>query len=1344
MEADLTIRKKTRFCKEEFQRCLKIQDLAADDWLEQKSAEFNWWVSGLNADKIGPGSLDSRLMLRPDVRDVVADLLDGLITALSKCEDIAEEDIAEVDSLEEPFSSSQYLTANGLNRTPSPWSDMSDGTGTEANCSTKDENDDAVGDLYREQKFYIETNIEILIRIHAAIKKSGLKFRNQRADDALKRAEERYQLEKSHLGEHEALYGSDSSIGEHERFRRFLTRLVLQNGYKEQLLRSIESNIQRFITEHGSEIDDNPYLNCQRKLLLVLRAWLYDPSRLTPIQRRLINANVVRRNRLIHAGNARKAQSATKQDEPQLPHRLPITKEETQQSQVEERKLDQSGQMPATKPSYTPPVPAPTSKKSFVSQTATGLASNFSLTTALVPTKKTKSAATKMSARVATIDYPKCPAKKGPLPCPYCPSILSHAYTERNKWRAHVAQDLCAYVCIFEDCKSPDDMYTSTYEWMSHMARDHSATEWVCTECSKQDPPTVENASIHFFDDSLDLEAHILSLHPEIHESEVNLMVDAGKRPVGIQRVACPLCRPGLVSNPSEEEDGTAFHPESLVEEIGLVHLEEDEHIATHIHEFSLQAFPWPSETKVQDKSGMSISHSTASTRQEITFQGSGDADPIFEIQNYLHNHVEDGGDPFPKRLIIAVDFGTTYSAVSYVEVPQGHASGSVDPRSIRSIENYPQNYHPYKSSMYIKVPTEVIYPLDRHFRDHFNLDSSEGRWKTGDSIGSVTDEDDDIAMFSDVLKKFRWGYQVHEVWNRPSTHSNTTNQPLSRFKLLLDNSEMTESVRRGVTDTISTLKKENVIQRPLHVIADFLTYLLGYTQSELLRQGFDDSYEREMVLCVPTMWTQKACRDMQACLAVAMKRANFTRTDLQNKSIDNLFIVSEPEAAAAHMLSTSAEIKAGDCFVLLDAGGGIVDANTYRVSRELPLRLETEIVAPGGGLHGSSYLNEDFRAYLEDLLAEETYLDDGIDTIHGLVERITFEDFEIMIKPGFDYRMTTSSREIYIRGLRDNPAKGFRNECIYIPSLKIREIFFKQLDAIVEILESQLEGARKEGCTVGKVVLVGGFGTSNSLRERIRGFLEEYGREHNCRVTLMEPQQGTPMNSVASGAVLRALNKENGPERIARLSYGILRTEPFGQFLEHAGLKPSYDHHDGMPYIKDTIDWVLKLVSRYVEALHLLQNQLKHREREFHQYGSVSPSPAAIHSTSGLSAPLSAKRYSTYQTARQNRIIAKLIPITKVSLRILMEYISNWILEGAEYVGEIEVDFSSLRDQLVPIEPIVDNYQQNVGEKHYRIDFMVAIRVVDRNLECFAIHDQNVVQKCRINIAPSFRPEVE
>ena len=68
---------------------------------------------------------------------------------------------------------------------------------------------------------------------------------------------------------------------------------------------------------------------------------------------------------------------------------------------------------------------------------------------------------------------------------------------------------------------------------------------------------------------------------------------------------------------------------------------------------------------------------------------------------------------------------------------------------------------------------------------------------------------------------------------------------------------------------------------------------------------------------------------------------------------------------------------------------------------------------------------------------------------------------------------------------------------------------------------------------------------------------------------------------AVARGAVLRAFDKERGPRRFARSSYGVLRTEEWEAFPEHKdGGKRSYDRHDGQPYAVGTVDWVLKLVT--------------------------------------------------------------------------------------------------------------------------------------------------------------------
>lgn len=279
---------------------------------------------------------------------------------------------------------------------------------------------------------------------------------------------------------------------------------------------------------------------------------------------------------------------------------------------------------------------------------------------------------------------------------------------------------------------------------------------------------------------------------------------------------------------------------------------------------------------------------------------------------------------PPGNRLIIAVDFGTTYSAVSYIPIPQGSSPEFVGPHSIRSIQNYPEDRN-FNSNdqMVAEVPTEVIYPLNRHFREeeasndmHHNATNgveNETHRNTSnpafhldsEHINRYDIDGDDVHTLSNPLDdQFRWGYQVHELWNLPSTHADNSNQPLSRFKLLLDSSAVTQRLRENIQHTVHKLQRQKIVSGNMSVIADFLTYLLKHVQTQLLNEGFDDGFRKEIVLCVPAIWTQQACRQMQTCMAIAMRRAEFRGVDTENNSIENLFIVSEPEAAAAYVLT--------------------------------------------------------------------------------------------------------------------------------------------------------------------------------------------------------------------------------------------------------------------------------------------------------------------------------------------------------------------------------------------------------------------------------------------------------
>lgn len=297
-------------------------------------------------------------------------------------------------------------------------------------------------------------------------------------------------------------------------------------------------------------------------------------------------------------------------------------------------------------------------------------------------------------------------------------------------------------------------------------------------------------------------------------------------------------------------------------------------------------------------------------------------------------------------RCIISVDFGTTASAVSAVKLPRGCSPDSIDPGSIRSIGDFPDVAMVCRQDdpMWYKVPTEVMYPANsRYYKQQATI--SQEATDTGndvlmhdqnhDNFDESDDEEDD-----DDLQSFRWGYQVGDLWTNPTAHSNEMTCPLARFKLLLDKSAITKPVRTHLKKTLKPLHNKKIIQDHYQPITDFLSHLLAHTKSELAKEGVDSCWQFEVVLCVPAIWGPEALRTMQICLARAMDRAEFPGVDTQNNSIERLFIVSEPEAAATYMVSQNYNFRVsfrillrapswltrlppqrGDTFVLLDAG---------------------------------------------------------------------------------------------------------------------------------------------------------------------------------------------------------------------------------------------------------------------------------------------------------------------------------------------------------------------------------------------------------------------------------------
>ncbi|KAH7417504.1 hypothetical protein BKA64DRAFT_301951 [Cadophora sp. MPI-SDFR-AT-0126] len=80
-------------------------------------------------------------------------------------------------------------------------------------------------------------------------------------------------------------------------------------------------------------------------------------------------------------------------------------------------------------------------------------------------------------------DWIYCCQLIGEITCPFCFYALpSLDVANENKWRAHVKNDLDAYICLFEQCDHAENLYNHSEQWLQHM-REH-ALRWRCTSKS--------------------------------------------------------------------------------------------------------------------------------------------------------------------------------------------------------------------------------------------------------------------------------------------------------------------------------------------------------------------------------------------------------------------------------------------------------------------------------------------------------------------------------------------------------------------------------------------------------------------------------------------------------------------------------------------------------------------------------------------------------------------------------------------------------------------------------------------------------------------------------------------
>lgn len=248
-------------------------------------------------------------------------------------------------------------------------------------------------------------------------------------------------------------------------------------------------------------------------------------------------------------------------------------------------------------------------------------------------------------------------------------------------------------------------------------------------------------------------------------------------------------------------------------------------------------------------------------------------------------------------RLIVGVDFGTTFSGVAAVY--------TATPDDIEIIKTWPGG----NGITSDKVPTELTYDVPAHPARPVHaapISSSSFSSTPSSSLSSSSSSySPSPSPSSSSPTSPKWGFQF-----RPE-------EPRLRcIKLFLDPIQKLPFYVSHL-DTAAQLKRAN--RTVVDAVSDYLTQIRRHTMETLSRRygaSFMASTRVEFVLTCPAVWSDAA---KHRTLLAAERAGMGQRGEIR--------MVSEPEAAAVYTLKVmGACLAVGEHFVVCDAGGGTVE----------------------------------------------------------------------------------------------------------------------------------------------------------------------------------------------------------------------------------------------------------------------------------------------------------------------------------------------------------------------------------------------------------------------------------
>ncbi|ETI26304.1 hypothetical protein G647_03081 [Cladophialophora carrionii CBS 160.54] len=431
-------------------------------------------------------------------------------------------------------------------------------------------------------------------------------------------------------------------------------------------------------------------------------------------------------------------------------------------------------------------------------------------------------------------------------------------------------------------------------------------------------------------------------------------------------------------------------------------------------------------------------------------------------------------------RIIVGVDFGTTYSGVAFVTSTKTF-------KDVEVIQDWPGGL----AGIAQKVPSLIAYAEENH---------------------DIGDED-------------RWGYDVDSGL-----------LSCSWFKLLLDeNTQKTEFddplLQEAVGKSLMRIKPGKDAK---DVTTDFLRLLHDYVMSQMQKVIGKTAMQQtafRFQFTLPAVWSLHA---RESTLAAA-REAGFA-----SRESDELFFTEEPEAAFLWTIKSTEDKFTtssfqNSCVMVVDMGGGTVDLVTYRIIKLQPLQLEEACVGQGAKIGGTAI----DRALHELMLKRFDAAFMNLPSEKKGAGSTFLKSFEVVKR---NFKGKDKSRKVLRVPLKMNKVDmdsdvvrqyyDSDEDMVELTSDDVESMFEPVLQNSFDLVRRQAKRAKKaRSPPIRTVVICGGLGCSPYVYDRFKGFVSnEFGEGE---VELVSPLE--PWSAVARGAVLSALEKNPVMFRRAR-----------------------------------------------------------------------------------------------------------------------------------------------------------------------------------------------------------------